>query len=79
MNSVFVDKNKTIRVIYSIENKLNIDESKSLCFIEKHRGYLISNSYRLGIELKENHGGRICYGYIGACVIPRNQKNRDSI
>ncbi len=57
-----------------MENKLYADELESLHFIEKKGGYFFSGSYRLGVELEENRGGRFCYGYVSAYVIPKNQK-----
>ena len=42
--------------------------------MKKKNGYFISASYRLGIELIENHGGRVCYGFISAHIVPSKER-----
>lgn len=74
MDVVFEYKNGTIRISCSPENSFCQKESVLLISIEKENGYVIPKPYRLGIELKENHGGRICYGFISACIVPSIQR-----
>lgn len=73
MNSIFEYKNKTVRISYSLENPC-CEEKLLFNYIEKQKGYFISTSYRLGIELKENHGGRVCYGLVSAYIVPSKER-----
>lgn len=73
MDSIFEYKNRTVRVSYSLENPL-CQEKQLLDYIEKENGYFIPAPYRLGIELKENHGGRVCYGFVSACIVPGKER-----
>ena len=74
MDAVFEYKNGTVRISCSPENGLCQSEMVLSSSIKKENGYVIPKPYRLGIELKENHGGRICYGFISACIVPGIQR-----
>lgn len=74
MYSVFKNKNKIIRIFQKTESDTILERVNILKSINKENGFEIYKPYRIGVELIENHGGRVCYGYMSAYIIPNNHR-----
>lgn len=71
MDAVYkYQKNMTVRISYIPEDSFSYKDTVLSHSIKKEKGYVISNSYRLGMEFEHHVGGVIRYGYISVHIMP---------